>query len=307
MNQKAKFTGLGVATVTPFAQDAIDVAALRRIIDYQIQGGVDYIVCLGTTGEASMLTDPEKYKVQEVMLEQINGRLPLVLGIFGGNHTAEQIRKLQSWNLQGIEALLIASPAYIKPSQQGIYSHYSALAESTSLPIIIYNVPGRTSSNITWETTVALAENHSNIIGIKEASGDLTQGTKIIKHSPAEFIVTSGDDPTALGLMACGGDGVISVIANAYPNSFSRLVNSALTSDYQTAASIHQALIDLHQWLYIEGNPVGVKAVLAEMGFCRPDVRQPLAPLSIENLEMLRGAIAEVKIKLGEKEKGHLS
>ncbi len=296
MIETNRFRGTGVATVTPFRDGKIDEPALRKIVEYQINGGVGYLVCLGTTGEANMLSRQEKKLVQEVMQSANNSNLPFVLGIFGGNNTRAQVAELQQWDLQGVDALLIASPAYVKPSQEGIFLHFQALAEASDLPIILYNVPGRTSSNMSAETTLRLAEEFENIIGIKEASGDLIQCSQIIKHRPDGFLVISGDDPTGLGLLACGGDGIISVIANAFPRQWSQLVSLALQGNFSAAAQVHLQLLELHKWLYIEGNPTGVKAILEHQGLCTREVRQPLAALSLGSLANLMQALEPLEI-----------
>ena len=278
--------------MTPFKGGEIDEPALKNIVERQIMGQVDYLVCLGTTGEASMLSNVEKRKVQDTMLHTNAGRLPFVLGIFSGNHTDAQVQMLSSWDLHGVDALLIASPAYVKPSQEGLFRHYQALAETSPLPIILYNVPGRTASNMYVETVLRIAESFDNVIGIKEASADLVQATKLIKYRPDGFLVISGDDPTALGLLACGGDGVISVIANAFPSEWSQLVHAALANDYVAAAAIHGQLVDLHHWIYVEGNPCGIKAVLELQGICDREVRQPLAKLSDASMAGLQHSLA---------------
>ncbi len=295
-----KFDGTGVATITPFRDGAIDEVALDQIVKFQIDAGVDYLVCLGTTGEASTLSDEEKMRVQRCMLRTNNNRLPFVLGIFGGNHTASQIRSMQAWDLTGVNALLCASPAYVKPSQQGLYEHFRALADASPLPLIIYNVPGRTAKNMKAETILRLAHDCPNIIGVKEASADLMQGSSIIKSRPDGFLVMSGDDPTALGLMACGGNGVISVIANAFPREMSQMVRLALANDFQQARKIHLDLLSLHHWLYVEGNPVGVKAAMQIMGFCSREVRLPLAQLSDPNFRKLQDELERFESSIGQ-------
>ena len=294
MLESNQFRGVGVATVTPFANGEIDEKALKAVVKHQMNGGIQYLVCLGTTGESNMLSSLEKNKVQDVMLEVNNASLPFVLGIFGGNNTSSQIKMLKEWNLEGVDALLIASPAYVKPSQEGILQHYKSLSEASPLPIILYNVPGRTASNMRSDVILMLAEECENIIGIKEASGDVVQGSQLIKHRTDDFLVISGDDPTALGLLGCGGDGLISVIANAYPKELSAMVNAALNNDFKKAQKYHHLLLDLHHWLYVEGNPTGIKAILEEMNLSTREVRQPLAPLSeasriklIETMEKL--------------------
>ena len=230
--------GTGVALVTPFDRNGkIDFQALVRIIEHTITGGVEYLVTLGTTGESVTLSQEEKDQVVRFTVQQVAARVPVVIGI-GGNNTAELLAEMKALDTSGLTAILSSSPAYNKPSQEGIFRHYMALAEQSPMPIIIYNVPGRTSSNLTADTTLRLAHASPIFCGIKEASGDLVQASKIIKHKPSHFHVISGDDPLALGLVAIGGDGVISVIANAYPRQFSDLIRSALAGNYTTAAKI---------------------------------------------------------------------
>ncbi|HMS28932.1 MAG TPA: 4-hydroxy-tetrahydrodipicolinate synthase [Saprospiraceae bacterium] len=272
--------GTGVALVTPFDRNGkIDYQALGRIIEHTITGGVEYLVTLGTTGESVTLSQEEKNQVVRFTVQEVAARVPVVIGI-GGNNTAELLAEMKALDISGLSAILSSSPAYNKPSQEGIFRHYMALAEQSPLPIIIYNVPGRTSSNLTADTTLRLAHASPIFCGIKEASGDLVQASKIIKHKPPHFQVISGDDPLALGLVAIGGDGVISVIANAYPRQFSDLIRSALAGNYTTAAKINLKLIDVHQWLYVDGNPAGIKAALHYLGLCDNYLRLPLVPIS---------------------------
>jgi 4-hydroxy-tetrahydrodipicolinate synthase len=283
-----RFIGTGVAIVTPFKNNEIDFPALSTIIDYVINGGINYIVALGSTGETATLNEDEARKVLDFCIEKINNRVPLVAGNFGGNDTKELVKKIKEYNFEGIAAILSSSPAYIKPSQEGIYRHYTALADVCPIPIMLYNVPGRTRSNMEWETTVRLAEYSKRFVGIKEASGDLIQTTRIIKNKPDHFIVTSGDDEVALAMTAVGGDGVISVMANALPKAFSQMINFALDQDYFAARTLNFKTYDLHKWLYIEGNPVGIKSAMEVLGYCTNEVRLPLAPLSEGNYEKLK-------------------
>ena len=286
--------GTGVALVTPFKGRNIDFDALERIVEYNIEGGVEYLVSLGTTGEAVNLSEKECQRILDFTVKTAAARVPVVAGLFGDNNTHRLIQRLERYNLNGMAAVMSASPHYIKPNQEGIYRHYMEVIEESPLPMIIYNVPGRTSSNITAETTLRLARASEKFVAIKEASGNLLQASKIIKHRPDGFLVLSGDDPTALGLLACGGEGVISVIANAFPKRFSQMVRMALAGDFSAAAAIHAELADVHDWLYIDGNPVGIKAALQLMGFCAADVRLPLAPMSATNLERLRVELEKV-------------
>ncbi len=283
-----RFIGTGVAIITPFKNNEIDYPAFANIIEYVINGGVNYIVALGSTGETATLNETEARAVLDFCIEKIKNRVPLVAGNFGGNDTKELVKKIKEYNFDGISAILSSSPAYIKPSQEGIFRHYVSIADVCPIPLILYNVPGRTRSNMEWETTVRLAEYSPIIIGIKEASGDLIQTTRILKNKPDHFIVTSGDDEVALAMTAVGGDGVISVMANALPKAFSQMINFALDQDYYAARELNFKTYDLHKWLYIEGNPVGIKSAMEVLGFCTNEVRLPLAPLSLSNYERLK-------------------
>jgi len=293
-----RFIGTGVAIITPFKENEVDYPALANIIDHVINGGVNYIVALGSTGETATLNEAEARDILDFCIKHINNRVPLVAGNFGGNDTKELVKKIKDYNFDGVSAILSSSPAYIKPSQEGIYRHYMALAEVSPVPIIIYNVPGRTRSNIEWETTVRLAEDSKNFVGIKEASGDLIQTTRIIKNKPDHFIVTSGDDEVALAMTAVGGDGVISVMANALPKAFSQMINFALDQDYYAARSLNFKTYDLHKWLYVEGNPVGIKSAMEVLGFCTNEVRLPLSPLSAPNYAKLKEELLRIKADL---------
>lgn len=288
MNQ---FRGTGVALVTPFRGGKIDYADLERIINYTIDGGVDYLVSLGTTGEAVNLNEKECQEILNFTAKVANNRLPLVAGLFGDNNTYRLVNRLNKYDLRGYSAVMSASPHYVKPNQEGIFRHFMEVEKATPLPVILYNVPGRTSSNMSAETTLRLANASNKFIAIKEASGDIAQATKIIKDKPDNFLVISGDDPTALGLIACGGDGVISVIANAFPDQFSDMIKAALNGDFSTAAKLNANLINVHDWLYVDGNPVGIKATLEILGFCKQDVRLPLGPMSQANFLQLEKEI----------------
>lgn len=288
MNQH-KFRGTGVALVTPFKSDhSIDFDSLANIIDFVVDGGVDFIVSLGTTGEAVTLSPEECRTVFDFTIKHLNGRKPLVAGLFGSNYTAKVVNILKTYNLDGFDAIMSSSPAYNKPPQEGIYKHYMAMAEVSPKPIIIYNVPGRTGSNVLPETILRLAHASDKFIAVKEASGNLDQAAQIIKNRPENFLVLSGDDPQALPLTSIGGDGIISVIANAYPKEFSDMIRYALDGDYQKAAILHMQLLDVHPWLYVEGNPVGIKAAMELKGLCSKDVRVPLVPLSDEAFANLK-------------------
>jgi len=286
-----QFRGTGVALVTPFNNGKVDYADLERIINYTINGGVDYLVSLGTTGEAVNLSEKECQKILRFTAKVTNGRIPLVAGLFGDNNTTRLVNRLNKYDLEGYAAVMSASPHYVKPNQEGIFRHFMEIEKVAPLPIIMYNVPGRTSSNMSAATTLRLAHASDKFIAIKEASGDIVQGAKIIKDKPADFLVISGDDPTALGLIACGGDGVISVIGNAFPTAFSGMIRAALNGDFATAAQLNLQFINVHDWLYVDGNPVGIKAALNILGYCKTEVRLPLAPMSPSNFKQLKTAI----------------
>jgi 4-hydroxy-tetrahydrodipicolinate synthase len=275
-----KFKGTGVAIVTPFRKDdSIDFKALIKLVNYQIENKVDYIVVLGTTGESVTLTNDEKHAVINTVIETIDKRIPLVVGI-GGNNTQEIINKIKSFDFTGIDGILSVSPYYNKPSQAGIYEHYKAIASSSPLPIILYNVPGRTGSNMCAETTLKLANEFKNIVGIKEASGNLQQVMEILKNKPKEFNVISGDDSLALPLICLGAVGVISVAANAFPKQISEIVDLALDKKYDKARELHYCMIDIINLLFVEGNPSGIKAALEFKKLATGHVRLPLIKVS---------------------------
>lgn len=283
-----KFRGLGVAMVTPFTDGgAVDYDSLARLTNYLIEGGIDYLVVQGTTGEAATLDKDEKQHVLESVVKAAGTRLPIVFG-HGGNNTRELIQAFENLNLSGVDAILSASPYYNKPTQAGIIAHYKALADASPKPVILYNVPGRTASNMNAETTLALAE-HENIIGIKEASANFSQISAILRYRPERFMVISGDDITALGTLAIGGDGVISVVGNVIPKTYVRMVHDALEGSYRTAAPIHirtSALVDM---LFFEGNPGGIKAALGIKKVIGTTLRLPLVGIS----ETLKQRITE--------------
>ena len=285
-----QFKGTGVALITPFkAGGVIDWEALERVIEHVIKGGVDYIVSLGTTGEAITLSSKECQQIFDFSVDKINGRLPVVAGWFGANSTAHLIERLKNVDLRRANAVLSSSPAYNKPSQEGIFQHYKTIEKESPVPIILYNVPGRTASNMAPETVCRLAEISNKFVGVKEASGNLVQAEYLIKHRPTEdFLVISGDDQITLGMIACGGDGVISVIANSHPTEFSSMVNAALNDEYSTARFYNDMLHDVHPILYAEGNPVGVKAAVNILGLCQNELRLPLMPLTKGNFDKLK-------------------
>ncbi|WP_421797804.1 4-hydroxy-tetrahydrodipicolinate synthase [Haliscomenobacter sp.] len=291
----AKFRGTGVALITPFRNKAVDYDALETIIEHVIQGGVDYLVSLGTTGEAITLSSKECREVFDFTIKVVKGRKPLVAGLFGSNFTEALVEKIRNYNLEGFDAIMSSSPAYSKPPQEGIFQHYMQIAGISPVPIIIYNVPGRTCSNVKPETIIRLAESSDKFAGVKEASGNLEQAMKILKHRPEHFAVISGEDALTVPMMSCGGDGAISVIANMYPAQFSSMVRSALDGDFATAARLNAELLDIHPWLYIENNPVGVKAGMEILGLCNKEVRIPLVPLSEGNYQNLQKEMAKVR------------
>lgn len=283
-----RLTGTGVAIITPFRGQDIDYDALDRMIDHVISGGVEYIVCLGSTGESATLNERERRQVLDHAINRIAGRVPLVAGNFGDNNTRDLCRYAEQFDFAGIDAILSSSPAYNKPTQSGLYAHYKALSEACPVPVILYNVPGRTASNMTAETTLRLAHDCPSIIAVKEASADLVQASQILKGRPKEFVVLSGDDPTAFALIALGGEGVISVIANALPRMFSDMVRAALAGDLTTARTLHESMLDIHPLLYVEGNPAGIKAATAILNLTTPEVRLPLTSLSPSRTDQLR-------------------
>lgn len=276
MAKAVNFTGTGVAIVTPFTNKGeVDFPALTKLIEHLIKGKVEYIVVLGTTGETATLSKQEKKDVVSHIIKTTKKRIPLVLGV-GGNNTAEIIETLKKDDLSAFSAILSVSPYYNKPSQEGIYQHYKAISKASPLPIILYNVPGRTASNMAWDTTVRLAKDFKNIIAIKEASGNIEQCMKIIKHRPDNFLVISGDDNLTLPLIASGADGVISVVANAYPKDFSDMVRAALKHDLKTAQKLHYKLMEITEQLFADGNPGGIKVVLSQKNIAKSTVRLPL-------------------------------
>lgn len=270
--------GMGVALVTPFKNDySVDYEALAKLVEFQIESGVDYFVVLGTTGETPTLNDEEKREVVQTVLRVNNGRKPIVLGI-GGNNTMGVVEQIKHTDFEGIDAILSVAPYYNKPSQAGIYQHYKAIAESTTMPIILYNVPGRTGVNIAAETTIRLSKDFNNIVAIKEASGNFRQIDEIIKHKRQDFMVISGDDGITFPLIALGAVGVISVVGNAFPKEFGKMVRLALQGDLSGARDIHYRFVEMIEVLFADGNPAGVKSVLSYMGKIENILRLPLVP-----------------------------
>jgi 4-hydroxy-tetrahydrodipicolinate synthase len=275
-----KFYGTGIAIVTPFLADGqVDYDGLKKLIDYLIDGGVEYIVSLGTTGESATLSADEKKKVFAFTTDAVNGRINLVAGI-AGNNTAEVVEQLKAFDATGYDAILSASPQYNKPTQEGIYQHYKAIAENAKLPVLLYNVPSRTGSNVSAETTVRLARDFKNIIGIKEASGNFDQINQIMRDKPEGFLVISGDDPISFPMIALGAVGVISVVGNALPRQTSDMIRRCLNYDFKGAQKGHYDLIDFTRLCFIEGSPAGVKTALKQLGICGDTVRLPLVRVS---------------------------
>lgn len=289
-----KFNGTGVALVTPFKKDGeVDYSALEKLVEFQIQNGVNYLVVQGTTGESVTLTDQEKISVLEFVIEINKERLPIVLGI-GGNNTNSVIEQINQFSNYKIDGILSVSPYYNKPSQEGIYAHYKALSKASSLPIILYNVPGRTSSNISPDTTLKLANECENIVAIKEASGDLEQIMQIILNKPDGFLVISGDDALTLPHLAIGGDGVISVVANAFPKRFSTMVSSILKGDLDLAKQKHYELFEIIKYLFADGNPGGIKYVLKLINICEDNMRLPLVNINEKTASKLYELVASI-------------
>ena len=293
-----RLKGMGVALITPFNEDgSVDYEALMRLVDYQLQNGTDFLCVLGTTAETPTLTKEEKREIKNRVIERVNGKLPILLGV-SSNCTQSVVDYVKNEDLSGVDALLASVPYYNKPSQEGIYQHYKAIAEATKLPIVLYNVPGRTGVNMTAETTLRLARDFENIVAIKEASGNITQMDDIIKNKPEGFDVISGDDGITFPLITLGAVGVISVIGNAFPKEFSRMTRLALSGDYQNALDIHHRFTELFNLLFVDGNPAGVKAMLNMMGMINNKLRLPLVPTRITTYESMRTILNNLNIKL---------
>lgn len=288
---------MGVALITPFKEDgSVDYTALVRLVEYQLQNGTDFLCVLGTTAETPTLTSEEKKKIKETVIERVAGRIPILLGI-SSNCTQTVIDTLQKEDFTGVDAVLVAVPYYNKPSQEGIYQHYKAIAQASQLPIVLYNVPGRTGVNMTAETTLRLARDFDNIVAIKEASGNITQMDDIIKNKPTNFDVISGDDGITFPLITLGAVGVISVIGNAFPREFSRMTRLTLAGDYANALTIHHKFTELFKLLFVDGNPAGVKAMLNMMGMIENRLRLPLVPTRITTFEEMKKILDSLKIK----------
>lgn len=290
--------GMGVALITPFKEDeSVDYIALARLVDYQLQNGTGYLVVLGTTAETPTLTSEEKEKIIELVVTRVNGQVPIVLGV-GGNNTKAVVEELKTRNFTGIDAILSVVPYYNKPSQEGIYQHYKAIGEASPIPVVAYNVPGRTGANMEADTILRIANEISNVVAVKEASGNMTQMDEIIKRKPAHFDVISGDDGVTFPLITLGAVGVISVIGNAFPKEFSRMTRLALEGDYQSALTIHHSFNELFNLLFVDGNPAGVKCMLNMMGYIDNKLRLPLVPTRITTYEQIRNVLIDLNIKL---------
>jgi len=294
---QSKFKGMGVALITPFNKDdSVDYVALTNMIDYLIQNNADFLCVLGTTAETPTLLEEERNKIKKTVIERVNGRIPLLLGV-GGNCTKAVVNQLQEEDMIGIDGILSVVPFYNKPSQEGIYQHYKAIAEATSLPVVLYNVPGRTGVNMTADTTLRIANDFENVVAVKEASGDIEQANEIIKRKPKNFSVISGDDAITYSLISLGAAGVISVIGNALPKEFSRMVRLCLQGDNEGALVIHRRFTELFNLLFVDGNPAGVKAMLSAMNLCQNKLRLPLVPTRITTYEALRKVLDDLNIK----------
>lgn len=289
-----KFRGLGIALITPFHTDgSIDFDALDRLVEYQIKGGADFLCIMGTTAETPTLSRDEKRLLKEHLVGRVAGRVPLLMGC-GGNNTAAILEELKEENWTGIDGILSVTPYYNKPSQEGLYQHFAAIAKVSPVPVVLYNVPGRTGVNMTAETTLRLARDFENIVAIKEASGNITQMDDIIKNKPQHFDVISGDDGITFPLITLGAVGVISVIGNALPAEFSRMVRLALKGEYSTSLTIHHKFTELFKLLFVDGNPAGVKAMLSEMGLIKNVLRLPLIPTRLTTMEKISQIVKEL-------------
>ncbi|WP_111306786.1 4-hydroxy-tetrahydrodipicolinate synthase [Confluentibacter sediminis] len=280
----SKFLGTGVALVTPFKSDlSVDHEALTNIVNFNIDNGIDYLVICGTTAESVTITKQEKKDIIETISKANKGRVPMVLGI-GGNNTLQVIEEIKTTNLSGIDAILSVSPYYTKPTQEGVYQHFKAVSEASPIPVILYNVPGRTSKNMEPETTLRLAKDFKNIIGVKEAGNNIVQYYKLLKDKPEDFLIISGDDDLALGVVLAGGAGVISVIGQGFPKDFSNMIRLGLKGESKEAFKLHYKLIDVIGYIFEENNPAGIKAVFEALNLCQDTVRLPLVPAS-DNLK----------------------
>lgn len=290
------FRGLGIALVTPFTSDGqVDYKSLKRLVEYQIDNGADFLCILATTGETPCLTQDEKDKITQLVKDVNHGRLPILKGC-GGNNTAAVVEELRTADWSGIDGILSVCPYYNKPSQEGLYQHFKAISEASPLPVVLYNVPGRTGINLKPETTVRLANDCENIVAVKEASGSLEQVDEIIKNKTQRFDVLSGDDALTFSMVASGAAGVISVIGNALPKEFSRMIRLEFQGEYEPARKIHHMFTELYSLLFVDGNPAGVKALLHEMGFIENQLRLPLVPTKVSTLQKMAEILKSLRI-----------
>ena len=290
------FRGLGIALITPFTPDGeVDSNSLKRLVEYQLQNGADFLCILATTGETPCLSAEEKAEIKRLVVEVNNGRVPTLLRC-GGNNTRAVVQELKPADWSGIDGVLSVCPYYNKPSQEGLYQHFKAIAEASPLPVVLYNVPGRTGINLQAQTTLRLARDCENIIAIKEACGSLEQVDEIINNKPARFDVISGDDALTFSMVASGAAGVISVIGNALPKEFSRMIRLEFNGEYEPARKIHHRFQQLYSLLFVDGNPAGVKALLHEMGFIDNVLRLPLVPTRLTTLQKITTILKELKL-----------
>ncbi|MDD5825224.1 MAG: 4-hydroxy-tetrahydrodipicolinate synthase [Prevotellaceae bacterium] len=290
------FKGLGIALITPFNEDgSVDYPTLSKLVEYQLKNGADFLCILATTGETPCLTADEKKQIKDTIVSTVHGRVPILMGC-GGNNTAAIVEELKTGDFSGIDGVLSICPYYNKPSQEGLYQHFKAISAATKLPIVLYNVPGRTGVNMTAATTVRLARDCKNIVAIKEASGNLEQVDEIIKNKPSSFDVISGDDALTFPMISCGAVGVISVIGNALPKEFSKMIRLEFKGEYEAARKIHHRFTDLFSLLFVDGNPAGVKCVLSEMGMIKNILRLPLVPTRITTMQRISEILKELKI-----------
>lgn len=292
-----KLKGLGVALITPFKEDmSVDYEALMRLVDYQLKNDTDFLCVLGTTAETPTLTKEEQRKITRMVVDRVGGRIPILRGV-SDNCTQRVVDALREDDFDGVDAILSVVPFYNKPNQEGIYQHYKAIAESTDLPIVLYNVPGRTGVNMTADTTLRLARDFENIIAVKEASGNIAQMDDIIKNKPDNFNVISGDDGITFPLLTLGAVGVISVIGNAFPREFGRMVRLSMLGNYDDALPIHHRFAELFKLLFVDGNPAGVKAMLSMMGLIENKLRLPLVPTRITTFEKMKKILDDLDIR----------
>ena len=290
------FKGLGIALITPFLEDgSVDYKSLIRLVEYQLNNGADFFCILATTGETPTLSAEEKSKIKNLIVDLVGGRVPILMGC-GGYNTAAIVEELQTGDFRGIDGILSVCPYYNKPSQEGLYQHFKTIAAATTMPVVLYNVPGRTGVNMTAATTVRLAHDCDNIVAIKEASGNLEQVDEIIKNKPKKFDGISGDDSLTFPMISCGAVGVISVIGNALPREFSKMIRLQMKGEYDGARKIHHRFIDLFSLLFVDGNPAGVKCMLSEMGYIENVLRLPLVPTRISTRQRLSEIMKELKI-----------